>query len=503
MRYNHDDLADDDFIGALISAGIALSTLAPIVLTQLLFHTAPFRDSYFSAGLAIMAVPIAYVAFVVVRGRRVGFLEIPPRMTFVLVAFAMLCVAFANAASGGNGGTYLPAFFLTTLFLGVVGDLHMRLSGLALATALFAWSAWEGGGNHHAYLPQVLIACSAMAVSQVMIAHAMARWGGLARSRKGLSELANQAMTAMSLDAGLNACLPLAVDVFPASRALVFARPDGSAFFLRKAWPEQLPGDEDLTSTEDFRSAVGSTRPVIGSHFCFVSIGQTGTEELVLVLDRKEARFGSTSFLGDLASSLATGFLRLVNRTSYLSTLESDLRVDALTGLANRLTLDERLTLEIEMASHSSRPLCIAMIDLDHYKGYNDAFGHAAGDQLLRSVAGAFSKTLRTGDLLARYGGDEFCAVLPDTTLESAMDLGERLREAVTGANSQSSVTASIGIATWERGHRSDELISAADSALYEAKAHGRNHVEAAPPGRPGRAVAPLARSGPSHPARR
>jgi diguanylate cyclase (GGDEF)-like protein len=119
-------------------------------------------------------------------------------------------------------------------------------------------------------------------------------------------------------------------------------------------------------------------------------------------------------------------------------------------------------------------PLCIAVADLDGFKLYNDTNGHAAGDELLRVAADAWRLTLRTGDLLGRFGGDEFVIILPDCPLDEGRQVVERLR-----GQSPTAATCSAGIAAAEPGDTIDTLLARADGALYEAKRAGRNSLVA------------------------
>ena len=144
-------------------------------------------------------------------------------------------------------------------------------------------------------------------------------------------------------------------------------------------------------------------------------------------------------------------------------------RTDSLTGVANRRAWDEELARELARAARSAQPLCLALIDLDHFKAYNDEHGHQAGDRLLKATAAAWEEKLRRTDLLARYGGEEFAVLLPDCGLDSAMEIAERLR------TSQPVVTCSIGVAAWDGHESAAELVARADRALYAAKAGGRN----------------------------
>lgn len=156
--------------------------------------------------------------------------------------------------------------------------------------------------------------------------------------------------------------------------------------------------------------------------------------------------------------------------------------VDELTGLANRRALMSDLVRSCEQTQRGDGRLALAVLDLDHFKQFNDLFGHVEGDRLLSSAARAWSERLRGSDLLARYGGEEFVVVMPGTDIASALAVLAGLRE-VTPAG----VSFSGGLATWHPGDNCNSLIARADEALYLAKASGRDQVKlAARDGRPG-----------------
>jgi diguanylate cyclase (GGDEF)-like protein len=147
-------------------------------------------------------------------------------------------------------------------------------------------------------------------------------------------------------------------------------------------------------------------------------------------------------------------------------------REDGLTGVANRRTLDERLPQEMARARRQKASLSVVMIDLDHFKRFNDRRGHAAGDALLRNAAQAWLRQLRPTDLLARYGGEEFTLVLPGCDELQAEHMVERLQPLVPEKQ-----TFSAGIATWNEFDNPQELLAAADRALLQAKRGGRNRI--------------------------
>jgi diguanylate cyclase (GGDEF)-like protein len=178
------------------------------------------------------------------------------------------------------------------------------------------------------------------------------------------------------------------------------------------------------------------------------------------------------SLVGLLAAEAAVA----IERADLLARLEAVARTDDLTGLANRRAWDEHLPRELARAERDELPLCVAMIDLDRFKDYNDERGHQAGDRLLKQVAATWREMLRPSDLLARYGGEEFGLVLPNCPLDVGLEVVERLR-----TSTISGQTCSAGVAAWDADETPDELVRRADGALYAAKKAGRDQAMAAP----------------------
>jgi diguanylate cyclase (GGDEF)-like protein len=170
---------------------------------------------------------------------------------------------------------------------------------------------------------------------------------------------------------------------------------------------------------------------------------------------------------------LTDGFEALAaERAELMERLELVARTDELTGLTNRRAWDEAMVRELARAGRDGTELCVALVDLDHFKRYNDELGHQAGDRLLKSVAAVWRDILRAGDVLARYGGEEFALALPGCSLDDASALVTRLREAVPQAQ-----TCSAGIAVWDGEEDGETLLGRADAAMYAAKQAGRNRV--------------------------
>jgi diguanylate cyclase (GGDEF)-like protein len=151
---------------------------------------------------------------------------------------------------------------------------------------------------------------------------------------------------------------------------------------------------------------------------------------------------------------------------------------DGLTGLKNHRAFQESLHSAAQMAERLQQPLSLIMFDIDHFKQFNDTFGHPAGDELLRQVAQVLRESARAYDVAARYGGEEFALLLPNTTLEQAVQVAERLRQQIRAIeNPHAPVSASFGVATYRRGTPPATLVYEADAALYRAKRNGRDQV--------------------------
>jgi diguanylate cyclase (GGDEF)-like protein len=160
--------------------------------------------------------------------------------------------------------------------------------------------------------------------------------------------------------------------------------------------------------------------------------------------------------------------------------LATQARTDPLTGLANRRFFDERLAQETDLANRHMRALSVMLVDVDHFKAINDRFGHATGDRVLVNLADSLRAVMRSGDLLARHGGDEMAMILPDCGAEEAAHVVERMLAAIaqdTSLARRHGVSVSAGVAGHSPGQSAEDLLRCADQALYRAKDEGRNQV--------------------------
>lgn len=168
-----------------------------------------------------------------------------------------------------------------------------------------------------------------------------------------------------------------------------------------------------------------------------------------------------------------------------LQAIRMESRIDSLTELGNRKYFDETMSEAIRGAAERGEPLSLLMIDIDHFKSFNDTYGHATGDQVLRLVATTLQRNIKGQDAASRYGGEEFAIVLPNTTLVQAATVGDQLRRAVMARELRKKstgevigrITISIGVATLLSYDSKESLIERADNYLYDAKRAGRNRV--------------------------
>jgi diguanylate cyclase (GGDEF)-like protein len=180
---------------------------------------------------------------------------------------------------------------------------------------------------------------------------------------------------------------------------------------------------------------------------------------------------------------LLVAYLRIRVRVAKL---EGAVLTDPLTGLLNRRGFDERIEIELERARRDGTPLALVMSDLDWFKEVNDRLGHLGGDMALERVAGVISRTARRSDATARLGGEEFAFVLPNTRRVQGLAMAERVRAGIERSfdGTAVGVTLSLGVAQFpDDGRTAEELLNAADRAMYRAKGQGKNQTVLYDPG--------------------
>ncbi|WP_168233026.1 diguanylate cyclase [Pseudomonas veronii] len=240
---------------------------------------------------------------------------------------------------------------------------------------------------------------------------------------------------------------------------------------------EQVDG---LQSSVQEAADLDSLKKVLESHL----EGLLGTmDEHQQQRDQREQEL-STRLKG-LAERVANMEQEAQGYREHLEVQRQKALIDPLTGLPNRAAWSERLDHEVNIWHQRGNSLSLAMLDLDHFKRINDGYGHLAGDKVLKIIANVLRKRLRPGDFIARFGGEEFVLLMPDSSLADALAVGGMLRAAIEACpfhfkGEPVTITVSMGVAQFQPGERSELALKRADEALYRAKAAGRNQVQAA-----------------------
>jgi diguanylate cyclase (GGDEF)-like protein/PAS domain S-box-containing protein len=259
----------------------------------------------------------------------------------------------------------------------------------------------------------------------------------------------------------------------------------GDCWGLRRGEPNWSEHPGDMVACAHLKNAVAA------SYLCVPLVAQGDPMGILhLQYDRTESTRGSEVFetLQDsqkrLAVSVAAQIALSLANLRMRETLQEQSIRDPLTGLYNRRFMKEALDREVQRAKRGRRSLSVALIDLDHFKHFNDSFGHEAGDEVLHAMAGLFCGHFRSNDIICRYGGEEFTAILPESTAKEAVVRANELRDRAKNLvlhyenRSLNTVTLSIGIAAFpENGTTAEELLRAADICLYQSKRGGRDRV--------------------------
>lgn len=240
---------------------------------------------------------------------------------------------------------------------------------------------------------------------------------------------------------------------------------------------EQVDG---LQSSVQEAADLDSLKHVLESHL----EGLLGTmDEHQQQRDQREQEVAAR--LKGLAERVANMEQEAQGYREHLEVQRQKALIDPLTGLPNRAAWSERLDLEVNAWHQHGNNLSLAMLDLDHFKRINDGYGHLAGDKVLKIIANVLRKRLRPTDFIARFGGEEFVLLMPNSSLADAEAVGNVLRAAIEACpfhfkGEPVTITVSMGVAQFQPGERSDLVLKRADAALYRAKAAGRNQVQAA-----------------------
>jgi diguanylate cyclase (GGDEF)-like protein len=471
----------------LVCGQIAELIALPVLVAVVLLYHQQLRWGYLAGALACVFASLLYFALFMALTRGKSGIGSQATAGLVMACLAIATLGLLELGTSDPFGTFLPGAMVAVVFVSLIGDRRMCMAIVAYAVAAVILVGWGAGlrGNHLA-APAVVYA-STIALVTWLTSRTVGSLAKRVNFRHSVSKLNDALNEVGSGEPQTNADLiqevfhrglPLIHDVMPAERITVFARHGRLGRFVSLAsWPDgEADVCEDAGELPELADALRTDSVVIGDQFCVIPIGYCAEGELAMVVRRTPDEHIDHQVV-DAAEVLAAAFLRVTSRANFAGELQTESRTDPLTGLANRRTLYERIQIEMEHALRSESPLSVAMIDLDHFKEYNDRHGHVAGDTLLRSIAALLVSNIRGQDLVVRYGGEEFCLIMPDTDILGGHHLLDKLRSGGREATSEFGVTLSAGLTSWDGTEDTTSMIERADQALYRAKESGRDRV--------------------------
>ena len=444
----------------------------------------------------VVALLAGLLALLTSRSRRHGWLAIVPSALLLLIAVGLVRNSAGGIASGASALVILPVF-QTALYSRSRWDLFLVLGGLALFFVFPIMIIGPPAYPHTQYRAALL----AVAVDGIIglatqrLVASVRHQAKESRSRERMLEQVSEVVHSLfdSPQPRIDVC-EAARTISNASAALLYEPIADTDQLVCTALSgidvpsEKLTVDRRSAAYEAFRS--GRSRLIshdVEAHIGLIDLWIASGRPASLLyqpLLNGNARLG-VLVIGwpnelpaegprvTVAALLAHEVAAVIARADAMDDLTDEAQTDGLTGLPNRRTWEAHLT---DAASHGEQ-LAIAILDLDHFKEFNDAHGHPAGDRLLKATAAAWRAQLRTGDFLARIGEEEFGLLLPDCDLETAAEVTDRLRRSVTHQR-----TCSAGLTAREPGESAESAMARADQALYQAKAKGRNRVHVSRP---------------------
>lgn len=451
------------------------------------------RDREVYWWCAVLAVGISVLTtlgFLWARRRQHAGSDVPSSL--VVTALSAMLVAAGFSVYGGSGpiGIYTPLMMIVLVLFAMYGDLKVLIYGIVATLLALGGATWATGTDLVYTVTLVVEYAICWVAAAVMVFLLMGRLQteretsvSLARTAEALADLTKAAVRITDLEAVFDRCLPLIPPVVHCERVAVVALGSDQSPKVLAVFPnDPAVPHTDLVSRIDLDDLTGSLASGVtraGESMLCIPGGLLESGAVAFVLDGTSAVDGPSASDATVAS-VAGVVSNMIERISFVTHLEELTRTDPLTGVANRLGLVERVTHDLARAGRDERPVSVVMIDLDHFKAYNDTWGHLAGDQALKAVASVLHSRARSADFVARFGGEEFCVCLPDTDESGALKLVEDQRSQVQQIAARSRLTFSAGIACWDGTESAEDLLARADRALYAAKMAGRDRSELA-----------------------
>ena len=445
-------------------------------LTLILPHLAAANEGALWSNVAL--------AFIAAVGLAAFAPKVRPWMLLAVVAVGTLTITRAVYYSG-NAGTFYGLWYVWVgLFSFFAFPRRWAIAQLALVGLTYAWVLGQLPANSS--VVRWIMTVGTVAIGGILVEVLIGRLqqrAAAARARTRALELVSDAAHELGRQQTSEAAATTLCQV--ATRAAAGA---GSAAL----WEPTSDGRALEATASTDPASKGSTVFFVESGSLLLDTFASGEQRFVageqamllqpLILDDVTVAVLAIAWTGEHAEpseelSQVIELLSLegalaLQRASTLARLERVARTDDLTGLANRRAWDEHLSREIARTERTGGSLAVALLDLDHFKDYNDIHGHPAGDRLLKQVAAGWARAIRATDIIARYGGEEFAVALPGATKEEAMATLERMR-----GEMPEDQRVSAGLVFWDGEENEVALVGRADRALYAAKAAGRDRV--------------------------
>jgi diguanylate cyclase (GGDEF)-like protein len=442
-----------------------------------------------AAGVSMCVVPLAAVS--------VPWARLPAWCEAVLPLGFFVVVALMRQARGGAAAGYTPLVMLPVIWLAMYGSRRQLMIAVAAMTSILVGPMLLVGPP--------LYPASAWTTTAVSVAVGM--FAGppvqllVEQSRQRTADVAALGAITRSLTAGSDPRTELcaAAGLVTGARLAVIVERNADGDYIAAAGTPgldlsqlRIPARAETSGTaEAWRTGQRiyvadvardpRVSPLLADltgarAVLFEPVTRDGRRTAVLVVGFSESRARLPEHALYMVELVAAEIAAALDRDDLVARMAAQARTDPLTGAANRRSWDEELDRELAHAGRTGEPLTVALIDLDRFKAYNDTHGHTAGDELLRDLVTALRGELRTGDIVARWGGEEFAIAMPACDLDHGRDIASRLLRVVPGGQTMSIGLTQAGIDDTPRS-----LVGRADRALYAAKGAGRNQVGALP----------------------
>lgn len=461
-----------------------LSCTVPVfALSTSLYRRAPVVPGYLIVGYGCGAV-IAVCGCLNFRWvQREEWERFTPGYVFTVLVMLTTVVTMTNLAASADTGVHRVLFVMPVLLAAVVGSRSMIGIVFVLGLAGLGWSTWNDTADLDTTCWTVAVYGAVWLGTGATVHVGVERFLRSTRTAEALAKLAGAAAAANGWPDDLSHCAAEVARALDTDRVVVY-----SASPLLPATPvARWPVDDGPPLPLPVAPQPGPAPSGSAGIADAVEVGPDGlvipvvtATDLTITIVTGPSRL-ATEEIGTIAPTVGRLVGGIAERSVLQAGLRAEARQDLLTGLPNRRSLMEAFVDAFNRTRGSGESLLVVMLDIDHFKRFNDTYGHLEGDRLLRQLGESLNRIVRPFDTAARYGGEEFCLLLPSTEIEGAAAMLTRLRDLLQTAGPEgTSVTYSAGIAIWDGDEDANALIKRADEALYGAKANGRDRVCAA-----------------------